>query len=91
MAIFSSSRRPKMQLLSSDQVERIHLASMKLLEDVGVLINNDKALKLLRENGVDVDFNRKIARIPQHMVKESLVKVPSSIRLHSRMGRMIEF
>jgi len=76
-----------MQLLSSDQVERIHLASMKLLEDVGVLINNDKALKLLRENGVDVDFNRKIARIPQHMVKESLVKVPSSIRLHSRDGK----
>jgi trimethylamine--corrinoid protein Co-methyltransferase len=76
-----------MQLLSSDQVERIHLASMKLLEDAGVLINNDKALKLLRENGVDVDFNRKIARIPQHMVKESLVKVPSSIRLHSRDGK----
>jgi trimethylamine--corrinoid protein Co-methyltransferase len=60
---------------------------MKLLEDVGVLINNDKALKLLRENGVDVDFDRKIARIPQHLVKESLVKVPSSIRLHSRDGK----
>jgi trimethylamine--corrinoid protein Co-methyltransferase len=87
MSKFSFSNAPRLQLLSRDQIESIHLASMKLLEDVGVKIYNDAALKLLVDAGVEVDFDNKLARIPQHLVKESLVKAPSTIRLYSRDGK----
>jgi trimethylamine--corrinoid protein Co-methyltransferase len=60
---------------------------MKLLEEVGVKVYNDTALKLLADAGVDVDFDSKLARIPQNLVKESLVKAPSTIRLYSRDGK----
>jgi len=87
MSKFSFSNAPRLQLLSRDQIESIHLASMKLLEEVGVKIYNDAALKLLVDAGVEVDFDNKLARIPQHLVKESLVKAPSTIRLYSRDGK----
>jgi len=65
----------------------MHLASMKLLEEVGVMIYNEKALKLLADAGVEVDFDKKLVRIPQYLVKESLVKAPSTIKLYSRNGK----
>lgn len=51
------------------------------------MIQSDAALKLVADAGVDVDASKKIARIPQHLVKESLVKAPSTIRLYSRDGK----
>lgn len=87
MSKFSFSKRPVLQLLSKEDVERVHVASMKLLEEVGVMVHNYGALKLFDDEGVEVDFNKKLARIPQHLVKESLVKAPSVIRLYSRDGK----
>jgi len=87
MSKFSFSSGPALQLLSRDDIEAIHLASMKLLEEVGVMVYNEKALKLLADAGVEVDFDKKLARIPQHLVKESLVKAPSTIKLYSRNGK----
>jgi len=83
----SLSGKPLLQLISEDEVKRIHVASMKLLEEIGVIIHNERALKLLDASGIDVDFKQKLARIPQHIVKEALVKAPSTIRLYSRDGK----
>jgi len=87
MSKFSFSGSPTLQLLSRDDVESIHLASMKVLEEVGVKIYNDTVLKLLADAGVEVDFDKKLARFPQYIVKESLVKAPSTIKLYSRDGK----
>lgn len=87
MSKFSFSSGPRLQLLSRDEIESIHLASMKILEEVGVKIYNGAALSLLADAGVEVDFDNKLARIPQHLVKETLVKAPSTIKLYSRDGK----
>jgi len=87
MTKLSFSNQPLLQLLSRDEIEVIHLASLKILEEVGVMIQSEEALKIVANAGADVDANRRIARIPQHLVKESLVKAPSTIRLYSRDGK----
>ena len=87
MTKFSYSSNPWFQLLSREQVEAIHLSSLKILEEIGVMIQNETTLKLLTDAGADVDSRKKIARIPQHLAKESLVKAPSTIRLYSRDGK----
>ena len=51
------------------------------------MIQSDNALKLVADAGADVDATRRIARIPQHLAKEALVKAPSTIRLYSRDGK----
>jgi trimethylamine--corrinoid protein Co-methyltransferase len=87
MTRLSFSGQPGIRLLSNDEIEAIHLSSLKILEEVGVMIQNDNALKLLADGGADVDASKKIARIPQHLAKQSLVKAPSTIRLYSRDGK----
>ena len=83
MTKLSFSSQPWLQLLSREQIETIHLKSLKILEEIGVMIQSDAALKLVADAGADVDWAKKVARIPQHLVKESLVKAPSAIRLYS--------
>ena len=87
MTKLSFSGQPAIRLLSNDEIEAIHLSSLKILEEVGVMIQSDNALKLLADAGADIDASKKIAHIPQHLAKESLVKAPSTIRLYSRDGR----
>ena len=87
MSKFSFSSQPWLQLLSREQIETIHLKSLQILEEIGVMIQRDNALKLVGDAVADVDWTKKIARIPQHLVKESLIKAPSTIRLYSRDGK----
>lgn len=83
----SLSIRPTLRMLSNEQIERIHIASLKILEEVGVAIQSDIALRILAQAGAEVNNDKKIARIPQHLVKEALGKVPSTIKLYSRDGK----
>jgi trimethylamine--corrinoid protein Co-methyltransferase len=84
---FSASRRHLLQLLSADDIEDIINDSLTVLEKVGVNIKNDEAMRLLEDSGCEVDSDRKIAKIPQHLVKECLSKTASIIRLYSRDGK----
>ncbi len=44
---------------------------------------------MLSNAGAEVDFNRKIARIPEHLVKEALSKAPSTVTLYGRSGEAL--
>ena len=68
--------------LSQDEVERIHKTSLKVLEEVGVEINEERALRLFREHGAEVEGN--VVRIPRDLVLERIAKAPSSVRLCGR-------
>ncbi|MEM2738754.1 MAG: trimethylamine methyltransferase family protein [Candidatus Bathyarchaeia archaeon] len=71
-------------VLSNDDIYRIHLASMNLLEEVGVKFESEKALQVLSEAGANVDFKSKTAKIPEYMVREALKKAPSRCILYGR-------
>jgi len=87
MTEFSASRRQLLQLLSLDDIENIHNDSLTILEKVGVNVKNNEALHLLKDAGCEVDSNKKIARIPPHLVKNCLSKTQSLIRLYGRDGK----
>jgi trimethylamine--corrinoid protein Co-methyltransferase len=76
-----------LQLLSTDEVEVIHNDSMAVLEKTGVNVKNNEALRVLKDSGCEVDLDKKIARIPQYIVKDCLRKPPSAIRLYGRDGK----
>jgi len=87
MPEFSRSRRQLLQLLSTDEIEAIHNDSLGVLEKTGVNVKNNEALHLLKNFGCEVDPDKKIAHIPQHIVKDCLRKPPSMIRLCGRDGK----
>ena len=71
-------------LLSSDEVYRIHMATMEVLERVGVLVEDNEALDLLSSAGAMVDKLKGRARIPEYLVKDACRKAPSSFDIYTR-------
>jgi trimethylamine--corrinoid protein Co-methyltransferase len=71
-------KRPRIQLLTLDQISQIHSASLEVLEKTGVNVLLPEAVNLLREGGADVTSESRV-RIPSHMVEEALRLAPRSI------------
>lgn len=78
-----------LKVLNSDEIRKVHEASLKILSETGVYIQSEKILELLEEHGVQIDrketsWERNIARIPSTLVNELLQAVPSKIKLYNR-------
>lgn len=78
------SQRVKLSVLSDDDVERIHQATLEVLERTGVRVSSNKALELLHAAGCEVDGE--LVRIPPRVVEEALRLAPSGFRLYDRNG-----
>ena len=78
--------RPKStwKLLTGDEIREIDLASIEILEKVGVNVRSEKALRLLKDAGADVDEHHQIAKIPGSLVQEGVKKAPSNFYLCGR-------
>ena len=73
-----------LELLTNDEIYDIHTAALDVLEDVGVVFEDESALKILHESGCEVDFKTKLVRFPQSLVEEMIKKTPDSIVLCGR-------
>jgi len=61
----------QLRILSNDELCEIHLATLKILERVGVKVSEQKALRMLEEEEADIDIKEKIAKIPRYLVEEA--------------------
>jgi len=76
-----------LETLTSDALYRIHLATIEILQSIGVKIDHEGALRALADAGADVDPKNKIARLQEYHVKEALRKAPSAFNLYGRNRR----
>lgn len=72
------------QLLAETEILELHRATMRVLDEVGIKIIHEEALELMKSNGCSVDFDNKIARIPEEVLMQYLKKSPSEICLCGR-------
>jgi len=73
-----------MNVLNKTQIERIHAATLEVLERTGVKITHPKAREIFSDAGAHVDGNR--VRIPPQLIEESLEKAPARLTLGNRGG-----
>ena len=73
-----------MEILSQDQIEAIHEASMQILEDLGMQVASPRALARLARAGAAVDQAGSMVRIDRAMVEEALKSV---VPVHSLTPR----
>ncbi|MBN1572229.1 MAG: trimethylamine methyltransferase family protein [Deltaproteobacteria bacterium] len=66
----------KFQVLSEDEVKRIHGLSFELMEEVGIKVEVKKMRQMLADAGCKVDEATKIVKFPQGVVEDYLKKVP---------------
>jgi trimethylamine---corrinoid protein Co-methyltransferase len=70
------------KVLSDEQIQRIHLGVLQVLEDVGVFVEHDGALKIFADNGCKVDFSKRRVYIPEHVLRRALSTAPSRFTLY---------
>ena len=75
---------PPMELLSADQVEAIHLTSLRILEDLGMEVMSPRALALLKTAGADVDPATQMVRVDRGLVDAALRRAPAAFALTPR-------
>ena len=70
--------------LSADQVEAIHEMSLRVLEEIGILFLNEEALKILHQEGCDVDFTTQNVKFDRAYIEAQLQKAPAHFTLTPR-------
>lgn len=70
------------ELLSKDQVERVHEATLEIMEIVGLNFLYQPALEVLAKGGAKIQGSRVF--FPRTLVAEQLKKPPSEFTLHAR-------
>ncbi len=75
---------PPLELVSADQLETIHLASLDILKNIGMEIMSPDARALLIKAGVDVDKSTHMARFEADFVEQTIKTAPARFRLHAR-------
>jgi len=78
---------PKTNLLSPEELEIIHGASLQILENTGVKVLSGWALDILRKAGARVDQGQKHVTIPRELVEDALTIAPKTIRYGARNPR----
>lgn len=73
-----------LNVFTEDEIYKIHLATLEVLEKTGLYIGSDEAMDILEGGGARVDRTDKIARIPPYLVEEAVRSAPSKIVLHGR-------
>ena len=73
-----------MDILSADQLEAIHLTSLRILEEIGIELLSPGARSTLRASGAQVDEVTGTVRLDRALVERALATVPAEFTLTSR-------
>ena len=71
------------KFVSKEEIKKIHENSLRILEEVGVVFENERAQKIFKDAGATVEDT--VVKIPAKLVEDALKTVPSSFRLHSTL------
>ncbi len=85
---YTSYDTPRFRKLSDDQVERLHHASLEILDRTGVCLYEPEALTLLQRKGLKVEEGNRV-RIPPGLVEWALSIAPKRTVICDRHGRRV--
>lgn len=76
--------RTYVQLLTDDEVRRVHEASLEILARVGLLVRNPRARRIFARHGCQVDEAAERVRFPPAVVEEFRRGFPPRFTFHAR-------
>jgi trimethylamine--corrinoid protein Co-methyltransferase len=80
----TTNPRLRLDILSPDEVEHIHTATLDIIESTGVRFPSDKALDIWEAQGAEVERNSMIVKAPGHLIEDALHRAPSVFTLAAR-------
>jgi trimethylamine--corrinoid protein Co-methyltransferase len=82
---YSINATPHFRILSDDQIEELHQATLEVMRRTGVRVDEPAAIEVFARAGCWVDGQR--VRFPAHLVEWAIEVTPSRVMLCDRLGR----
>ncbi|HET9911367.1 MAG TPA: trimethylamine methyltransferase family protein [Anaerolineales bacterium] len=79
-----SNPKLKLEVLTTEEVKKIHEATLWIIEHVGVRFPSQRALEIWEANGATVDREKKIVRAKGDLIEHALSKCPPAYSLAAR-------
>lgn len=70
------------QMISQNELEQIHENSLRIMENIGIIMTHGPALEILKKHGVKIDGKK--AFFPRALVEEAIKNSPSSYTIYAR-------
>ncbi len=74
----------KLEILTTEEVQKIHDATLWIIEHVGVRFPSERALEIWESCGATVDREKKIVRARPNLIEDALKKCPPKYDLAAR-------
>jgi trimethylamine--corrinoid protein Co-methyltransferase len=75
---------PSFSFLSLPEVEAIHQASLRILSEIGVILNDPEGREILYSAGAELKNNRIL--LPPELVEKCIAQCPSTVSVRGRGG-----
>ena len=79
-----SDPKLKLEILSKQDVQKIHEATLHIIENVGVRFPSKRALKIWEDVGADVNHEKKIVKVKPYLIEDALKQAPPAYILGAR-------
>ncbi|MEM3448963.1 MAG: trimethylamine methyltransferase family protein [Nitrososphaerota archaeon] len=76
--------KTRLKILSEEDIERIHRATLRILWKVGVVVKDPEARNILKCEGAKVNEESRRVFIPPYMVEEAVRRAPKTFTLYGR-------
>jgi trimethylamine---corrinoid protein Co-methyltransferase len=74
----------KLEILTPEEVKKIHEATLWIIEHVGIRFPSRRALEIWEANGATVDRDKKIVKVKGDVIEEALTQCPPAYPLAAR-------
>jgi trimethylamine--corrinoid protein Co-methyltransferase len=78
---------PTLTFLSEENKKKLHQGILRLLEETGMCLQHEEALKLLERAGADTNDPEHV-KIPAKLVEKAIASAPKNIPIYNREGEL---
>jgi trimethylamine---corrinoid protein Co-methyltransferase len=78
----------RLEVLSVDEIRKIHEATLDILENCGVIIDSPHMFDFLVEKGLPVDRDKHCVHFSRTAVEEALATIPEQFEVCDRQGKL---
>ncbi|MBC7249852.1 MAG: trimethylamine methyltransferase family protein [Anaerolineae bacterium] len=75
----------RLAVLANEEVEAIHQATLRILDEIGILLSQPRALELLQDAGAKVRDGR--VHLPPDLVEWAVAQCPAQVTIRGRGGK----
>ena len=76
---------PRLQLLTAEQMNRVHHYAIRILEDTGIKVESREALRIFEKSGA-VNIDNEVVRIKEELINHAIKMAPPDIEVFKKTG-----